>query len=83
MPYDDFETGCTQFDDCEFNYDDGKDDFNRFEEREIDNDNRLEFEEYERGLSDDDELDPGIYDCEEPELGISDDNWACGTLDVD
>ena len=82
MPYDDFETGFTQFDDCEFNYDDGKDDFNRFEEREIDNDNRLEFEEYEELTSWE------TYDGCERELfesfqDISDDNWACGTLDVD
>jgi hypothetical protein len=43
-------------------------------------------EEFERNLIadyDEEELDPGIYDCEEPELGISDDNWACGTLEVD
>lgn len=70
----------------EYDFDDGKDDFNRFEEREIDIDIRYEREEFERNLIadyDEEELDPGIYDCEEPELGISDDNWACGTLEVD
>lgn len=70
----------------EYDFDDGKDDFNRFEEREIDIDTRYEREEFRRNLEndyDEEELDPGIYDCEEPELGISDDNWACGTLEVD
>ena len=28
--------------------------------------------------------DPYWYDClEDPDLGVSDDNWACGTLDVE
>jgi hypothetical protein len=24
-----------------------------------------------------------LWDCDDPDLGISDDNWACGTLDVE
>ena len=46
------------------------DDYNRFEENELNRDYEEDFDRFEDGYFD-----------EDPSLGISDDNWACGTLD--
>jgi len=41
------------------------------------------YEDALMGDPDDDCMpDDGYYD-EDPDLGVSDDNWACGTLDVE
>lgn len=55
----------------------GIDDYNRFEEREVFNDDEGPYPHDE----DDDEYPYEEY--EDPDLGVSDDNWALGTLDVE
>lgn len=52
------------------------DDYNRFEETQLALDRDLEYDPW--SCYDYDES-----DYEDPSLGISDDNWACGTLDVE